>query len=92
MKTRVKKFWSWLNNRETPIGKAWRTFYQVFIGTFSVSFLGFLNELTEWASGEGHIPPFSILGRAAVAAISAACGSVVTMIQNFREDKVAGRT
>lgn len=65
-----------------------RTFLQVFVGVFSVSVLGFLNDIVEWASSTDRaFPSLSPLGKAAVSAACAGVVSLVTLAQNWAEDR-----
>lgn len=66
--------------------KAARTFLQTFIGVFAVTLLGFLAQVTEWASqADAAFPSLSPLGKGAVAATAAGAVALVTYAQNALE-------
>lgn len=87
-------FWHRLNDRRTPLGKAFRTFYQVFLPLFLMSLLGFFAQVQEWASCVADCKPFpspNPLGKALVAAFTAGLGAIVTYVLNLFEDRRADR-
>ena len=68
--------------------KAVRTFLQGFLGIFTVTLLGFLAEVTQWASeGTRAFPSLDPLGKAFVSAMAAGAAGVVTYGWNLIEDK-----
>lgn len=90
----LKRAWSALNDRRTPVGKSFRTFYQVFIPLFGTSLLGFFGQVQKWASCISDCEPFPSpdpLGKALVAAFAAGMGALVTYFMNAREDRAAAR-
>lgn len=51
-----------------------------FIGMFGLAFLGWLNDVQQWATSDGAVtvfPDTSVLVKAAIAAVAAAAGGVV---------------
>lgn len=89
-----KRAWHRLNDRRTPLGKSFRTFYQVFIPLFGVSLLGFFGQVQQWASCITDCEPFPSpdpLGKALVSAFVSGMGAVVTYVVNAREDRAAER-
>jgi hypothetical protein len=75
----------WAKN---AVRSAWRTFVQTFVGLFSISMIGWLNDVTEWAGGEGlSFPGVDTLGKAAVSALSAAVVAVIAFVHNAGENK-----
>lgn len=78
-------------NLSNPTRAALRTAVQAFVAVFSISLLGWLASVTEWAgSTDAVFPSIDPLGKAAVAALVAAAVSLVTYLQNVVErfDKV----
>lgn len=70
-----------------------RTFVISFVALFVPSVLGFLGELTKWASARGQspFPDLSVLGYAGVIAISAGLIAVLNLVVNLFED-AAGKS
>jgi hypothetical protein len=65
-----------------------RTFLISFVGLFVPSALGFMGEITKWASAKGQqpFPDLSVLGYAGVIAISAGLIAVLNLVVNLIED------
>lgn len=92
----MKDFWNKLNDRRTPLGKGFRTFYVAFLTAFLPAVLGFVNQIYEWANclvdcGAVVLPSPAVLAKAAVAAFTSSLAGLVSYFMNRREDKKADR-
>lgn len=65
------------------------TFVFSFIGLFSVTLLGWLQDVTVWASDSGvaEFPTLSVLGYGAVAAATSAAIGVVNFVVRYAQGK-----
>jgi hypothetical protein len=72
-----------------PTRRTLRTFFQVFVGVFAITLLGWLGAVQEWAAGGrvGDLPDPGVLVDALVSAVAATAVSVVTFVQNLLEDR-----
>lgn len=80
--------WAKLNDKDTTVGRTFRTFYQVFIGVFAITLVGWLGDVVTWAQCTeacNRFPELTVLGKAAVSAVASAAVAVVTLAQNSLE-------
>lgn len=67
--------------------RALRTAAQTFVGVFSLTLLGFLSSVQEWAGGTAaDFPSVNPLGKAAVGAAAAVAAGLVSFAVNALED------
>lgn len=69
-----------------PIRRALRTALQTFVAAFSISLLGFINDVQAWASDKGAFPAVDTLGKALMASLVAAVAGLVSFGVNALED------
>lgn len=76
-------------NLTDPLKAALSTALWTFIALFSITTLGWLSSVAEWASKSGHtqFPGLSVLGYGVVSAIVAAASGLVAFIVRFAQSK-----
>lgn len=77
--TAIKTWWMNLSN---PVRAALNTTWQTFLATFGLALLGFVHDVQEWATNQGDhsFPAVTPLGKALMAAVTAAVAGLVTVI------------
>lgn len=80
------RWWRKLNDKNTPLGRAWRTAYQTFLAIFLAGLVSFLGHVQAWLGG-GDPPQVAVLAQAALAAAAAALSALVSYLQNSLEER-----
>ena len=77
----ITKFKTFLTDH--PAARAaLRVFVYTFISVFGLALMGFLSDVTEWATNDAPFPDVSVLGKAVAAGLTSAVSGLLALVYN----------